>query len=667
MQKNMHFLRKGVFPSMKKQFFLLFLVFLLCGCAQTDAPDTAAPETTAAGTEVLSTEPTVPATEAVELDPVNSHAFQASREKPAVAILDHRTAAFLTTEYPDKDYSRKCTRIRVVDLHMDLLMAEAVLEGTYQPLAYSTVPEHLALASAQTGTVLVLDRWLQEVFSFETQDTDGFLTEDLAEYYYAWGSDLCCLDVASGAVSDVELAQSISIHELLDYSPGENILLASAYAGTYSNEQAMAAIDLNTGEILLLQTGATGGALAEDGVLLETEDLETLSADVRYGNWNEACLWVLPGFLVNDLHFAAWHVDGTDYVCRLTYDQQQNVDIVECELFRMGQTIEVCSLQEALDGAKITQIYALPDGNLLALETSGRGYRTYLICPEQLEFTAASLEAETGEAFTEADDAGAQPPESYELPEKLAEVRASADALEEKYGITVLISGQCTEALNVPDKQITTTNLAGMRDEAASIADALALLDQQLALYPADFFRQFRNEAGERGLLVLLVEDFEGDMNYIGVNWRMGQWYPIAVDITSGEVAKTYCHEIWHATENRIRDLNETALDLENWESCNPAGFGYSGNLTSSYIRDTQYTYFFGNPAEGVYFVDPYAKVNAYEDRARLMEYVMCSDLHAEQMLAYPAMAAKLQILCDAIRTAFDTQNWETVHWERFF
>ena len=70
---------------------------------------------------------------------------------------------------------------------------------------------------------------------------------------------------------------------------------------------------------------------------------------------------------------------------------------------------------------------------------------------------------------------------------------------------------------------------------------------------------------------------------------------------------------------------------------------------------------------EDVEAVKGIAKVNAYEDRARLMEYVMCSDLHAEQMLAYPAMAAKLQILCDAIRTAFDTQNWETVHWERFF
>ena len=47
-------------------------------------------------------------------------------------------------------------------------------------------------------------------------------------------------------------------------------------------------------------------------------------------------------------------------------------------------------------------------------------------------------------------------------------------------------------------------------DQAAHFAPTdgfAALLDQQLALYPADFFRQFRNEAGERGLLVLLVED----------------------------------------------------------------------------------------------------------------------------------------------------------------
>ena len=60
-------------------------------------------------------------------------------------------------------------------------------------------------------------------------------------------------------------------------------------------------------------------------------------------------------------------------------------------------------------------------------------------------------------------------------------------------------------------------------------------------------------------------------------------------------------------------------------------------------------------------------KTNAKEDRARLMEYIMCADWEAKQMMKCPVLKAKLQLLCDAIREAFDTTGWEDVRWERFF
>ena len=60
-------------------------------------------------------------------------------------------------------------------------------------------------------------------------------------------------------------------------------------------------------------------------------------------------------------------------------------------------------------------------------------------------------------------------------------------------------------------------------------------------------------------------------------------------------------------------------------------------------------------------------KTNAKEDRARLMEYIMCADWEARQMMDHPVLKAKLQILSDAIREAFDTEGWEDVRWERFF
>ena len=38
-----------------------------------------------------------------------------------------------------------------------------------------------------------------------------------------------------------------------------------------------------------------------------------------------------------------------------------------------------------------------------------------------------------------------------------------------------------------------------------------------------------------------------------------------------------------------------------------------------------------------------------------------------QEVLDLEASGAKLQILSDAIREAFDTEGWEDVRWERFF
>lgn len=664
---------------MKRIIALLLLVCLLCGCTQLSAQDTlpsestaetAAPETAAtAGTSATQAPSQPPAVlEEVELEAVNIHGFRQCTETPLVAVLDHRTAAFLTTEYPDKDYTRKCTRVQVMDLHTDTLRCETLLEGTYSLLPRCDARGYIALVAPETKDVTVLDSQLREVLTFRARDAEGVLSADLGQYYFIWGNWLYCQDTATGEYSPVPMESDLAFNEVLAFDPEENILLASAYSGVFSSELCVCAVDLDTREFVLLYQDVTGGDLTGDGVLLEYRYTEALYSDLYYGSWTDSRLQVLPGFLVNDLDYAGWHIRGSDYVCRVTYDAAQKVDIVDFQLFRLGEAISVCSLQEELDGAKITQIYALPDGNLLALEATRRGFRTYLICPELLEFQEIKTEVTQGAALVDPELAGEFSLEDqWELPPELEQVRRKADALQVEYGITILISGQCTQAAAGSGMPITTTDQAGLRDEARSIENALEDLQSVLELYPADFFRQFQNDAGEQGLLVLLVEEISDELDVIGVAYELGQWYPIAVDITSGEVKKTYCHEIWHATENRIGDLSESALDLSAWADCNPAGFKYTGNMTPSYIEDTQYTYFMGNAGEDVYFVDPYAKINGKEDRARLMEYVMCTELHASKILEHPAMLQKLQILCDAIRQTFDTSQWEDVHWERFF
>lgn len=651
--------------SVKKLIALLLIICLLCGCG-------ARPEQGAATETQETSLPTQPATEAfvqtdVELDAVNKLAFQKSSARPAVAVLDGRTAAFLTESYQNKDYSAPFTNIRVLDLHMDAVRAEMLLEGAYTVLEDCGSAGLLPLANREDERILVLDCDLNTVLEFGTTVLDGILTRDLSSYYYIWGSRLYCQNVATGEVSLFEGQQELLLDEILGYDSGENLLLVSIFEDNFTIDLCMGAIDLDDGSLTLLYRDVSQGNLTGEGICLENPNEEMRYSDVYFGNWQSGCLRMLPEFLVNDLDYASWHIPDSDYLCKFTYDAAQKVDIVDFQLFRLGDTVEVCSLQEYVKGAKITEMFALPGGDLLALASSARGYQVYLICPEQLAFSAADLEIQEGAALVDPTILENYDAEQFtELPETLAEVRAQADALEETYGVTILISSQCDLAASYCEMPITTTDEANLYNESASIAAALHSVEEVLKLYPGDFFRHFRNEADQRGMLILLVEDIASDLNTIGVSYGMGQWYPVAVDITCGQVQSTLCHEIWHATENRINDLDVYALDLDAWDDCNPVGFRYAGTTNADYMNDTQYTFFYGAPGEDVYFVDPYGKTKAQEDRARLMQYVMYEDAFSREMMEHPALKAKLQVLCDAIREAFDTSAWDAVYWERF-
>ena len=58
--------------------------------------------------------------------------------------------------------------------------------------------------------------------------------------------------------------------------------------------------------------------------------------------------------------------------------------------------------------------------------------------------------------------------------------------------------------------------------------------------------------------------------------------------------------------------------------------------------------------------------MDRHEDRARIMEYIMTHEEEARLLMQSPFLREKLQIMCDAVRSAFDTAGWEDVRWERF-
>ena len=212
---------------MKKIIALLILALLLCGCVRQPDPTTVPTESATVPTTSEPAEETLEpfVQENVELEAVNKLSFCKTSESPAVAVLDERTAAFLTEEYVNKDFSKRYTRIRVLDLHMDAVRREVLLEGEYTVMEHCTSGGWLVLSIQEEDLVLVLDADLQEVLRFQTEALNGVLSPDLGSYYYVWGSRLYCQNTESGVSALYEASYDLLLDEIWGYDPEENILL----------------------------------------------------------------------------------------------------------------------------------------------------------------------------------------------------------------------------------------------------------------------------------------------------------------------------------------------------------------------------------------------------------------------------------------------------------
>lgn len=647
----------------KRLYALLLAVFLLAGCTG-NISEPLETISTASETSLPTQETNKTTLPEVTLEAVNLLFSRVSSVAPKICVIDGRTAAFLTGSYKDKDFSNYQTNILLLDVYTDTVLAEATLEGEFELV--TSYGDIIALGNEKKSRIILLDRALRQVHSFKVRTIDGILTSDRT-YYYLWGSKLYSTDIASGDTQRIDMEQGMPLVELLGYDPEKNTLMCTAFVDPYADGTCPATIDLNTNRFVFLNTGFAAGALTDDGIYLQG-DTERLATDVSYAVWNEGSLYTLPDFLVNNNTCSTWHIPGTNYLYRLNYDKRQMDCVAKAELFLLGEDLKVCDLPEPLNSVKAKQVLLLPDGNLLVLAVDRRSYQVYLICPDRLIFTpVVTPESDTlvfvdETVYEEYQHAAGK----EEVDQQLNEVRQTADALEEAYGVTILMSNQCTAAAQSSGETITTTDRASLENEVFWIESALQDLEDALELYPEGFFRQFQNEAQERGVLILLVEDITDESNVIGICYTMGEWSIVAVDITSGEVLETYCHEFWHATEFKIIQDDPLYFENESWDAYNPEGYEYSYDTSPDYINDVENTLYNNEKNADIYFIDPYAKTNAYEDRARLMEYVMCSDYYASRIASIPALRAKLKIMSEAIETAFDTTGWDTPYWERF-
>ena len=556
------------------------------------------------------------------------------------------------------DYDRAITSLAVVDVATDRTVTSRELEGCWELQEQQFSDGRAVLFNWEASTWQFVGADLADIGTFSSDQTGGFFSLDGSRYYFVQDDGLCRADVAGGQTERVALETDMRFMDVAGRYPDSDTLFLHCLLSPYSTESGTAVLDPETGAYTMLQKDWYATYYGADSPELLWFNNETMGYDVLYAS--EGRYYRADAALLHADEADILPVSGSAYLLGAAQDTT---------LYRLESGISACLLQAEQLGGALRNAVWLPEQVLVGCVYGGGTFHLTAIDPAQLTFTQVSdgiavddpMAVDT--ALTEVywNSLNGQP-----LPATLQEARDYADQLEERYGVTILLSAQGQEACEaVWDAVVTTTDQWPLEDEPYAIARTLEALDRALALYPEGFFRQMRNTMGEGGVRFIPVGHIENDVNAVGLTYETYGWQNIYIDVTLGTFESVICHEIWHATEGVISYRDWVSFDPGNWSVCNPDGFFYNEDVEDADPNPSRWTFNYEMDAQNVYFVDAYARTNAKEDRARIMEYVMANEDLAGALMQSPYITQKLEIMCQAIRNSFDTSTWGDLCWER--
>lgn len=556
------------------------------------------------------------------------------------------------------DYDRAITSLAVVDIATDRTVTSRELEGCWELQEQQFSDGRAVLFNWEASTWQFVGADLADIGTFSSDQTGGTFSLDGSRYYFVQDDVLCRADVAGGQTERVALETDMRFMDVAGRYPDSDTLFLHCLLSPYSTESGTAVLDPETGAYTMLQKDWYATYYGADSPELLWFNNETMGYDVLYAS--EGRYYRADAALLHADEADILPAFGSAYLLGVAQDTT---------LYRLESGISACLLQAEQLGGALRNAVWLPEQVLVGCVYGGGAFHLTAIDPAQLTFTQVSdgiavddpMAVDT--ALTEVywNSLNGQP-----LPATLQEARDYADQLEERYGVTILLSAQGQEACEaVWDAVVTTTDQWPLEDEPYAIARTLEALDRTLALYPEGFFRQMRNTMGEGGVRFIPVGHIENDVNAVGLTYETYGWQNIYIDVTLGTFESVICHEIWHATEGVISYRDWVSFDPGNWSVCNPEGFFYNEDVEDADPNPSRWTFNYEMDAQNVYFVDAYARTNAKEDRARIMEYVMANEDLAGALMQSPYITQKLEIMCQAIRNSFDTSAWGDLRWER--
>ena len=243
--------------------------------------------------------------------------------------------------------------------------------------------------------------------------------------------------------------------------------------------------------------------------------------------------------------------------------------------------------------------------------------------------------------------------------------RTAAD-LEERYGVRIVLG------TNIPSEFA--DYAAQPVTDAPVIDGSLSVLDNVLSLYPEGYFDALR-DLYYRDIVFYLTGPLtplnEGSniSNASAFATESDGVMQLAFDLYDDLSPDTVIHELTHAADYRF--LGEGLWDEDAWNSMNPEGFtyydAYIDDSGESYetVGSPDHTAMDGWPADEVYFIDPYSKTYAMEDRARLMENLLAGSSPYKYCYSGEHVKEKLGYYFRFLRDTLGDEGWPPLtSWE---
>ncbi len=545
--------------------------------------------------------------------------------------------------------------MELIDVYEDEIVASLDNDSTREPVLQRFHDGAIVMADTKTKTFFVYDQSLKQTASFSAPQVDGFFSHDRKFYFYVEGNVLYRMDVASGNRGRMTLEQDLRLERLVSIHDSKTLLVAKVYLSHYTDSVGIAVIDGDTGKLRLLTDDLEHVWLSGDSFYGMMMDETLRGYDVYFGSLAGG---EVKKITVDDLggdRYGYSVLPGSHYLLRrLAPDEgERNTTIYDLANGGKGADLKQYGFEHAAEAS----IYLKDEQLILGLCPDGFYFELVRIDPKVLSYEG-SLEMTTAD-WTERVEKAVY--ENYleqvqgdPLPDSLADVRTQADALEEKYGVHIRIGAQTEGVCAMSGYTVAADG------DAQRIKAALDTLDKALVKYPADMFKQFRNEAREGGLYFSFTGKITNKIPTVGFAKWFRDRYELVLDISADGLEQTIHHEIWHAIEMRISTDN---FNTKKWNACNPGGFSYYGRYDSGYESLTKWTYT-GGGGTGSYFVDPYSRINGREDRARIFEMVMSTD--AGELMKASALQDKLEVMSSVLRQHFDDDGWTNVLWEKY-